>query len=133
MTFHLAQILTVMKPTKLNPTKTNGPDGIFNWLLKKNAELLSDPVKEILNSSFRAGCLPQSWKNADVVPLPKQEPVEDINKHLRPTSLNSVVSKVAQDFIVESIIRPAVLEKIDKSIWSNPQVFDNTCIGEYDR
>ena len=78
--------------------------------------MLSDPVKEILNSSFRDGCLPKSWKNADdVVPLPKQKPVKDINKHLRPISLTSVVSKVAEDFIVESIIRPAVLEKIDKN------------------
>ena len=105
----------LVKLTKLNPTKANGPDGIPSWLFKENAELLSDPVKEILNCSFRDGCLPQSWKNADVVPLPKQQPVKDINKHLRPISLTSVVSKVAEDFIVESIMRPAVLEKIDKN------------------
>ena len=105
----------LVKLTKLNPTKANGPDGIPSRLFKENAELLSDPVKEILNSSFRDGCLPQSWKNADVVPLPKQQPLKDINKHLRPISLTSVVSKVAEDFIVESIMRPAVLEKIDKN------------------
>ena len=73
----------LVKLRKLNLTKANGPDGIPSWVLKKNAELLSDPVKKILNCSFRDGCLPQSWKNADDVPLPKQKPVKDINKHLR--------------------------------------------------
>ena len=43
----------LMKLIKLNPTKANGPDGIPTWLLKENAELLSDPAKEILSSSFR--------------------------------------------------------------------------------
>ena len=38
----------LVKLTRLNQTKANGPDGIPSWLLKENAELLSDPV----NSSF---------------------------------------------------------------------------------
>ena len=95
-----------MKLTKLNPTKANGPDGIPSfWLLKENAEHLANPVKEILNSSFREVCFPQSWKNADIVPLPKLKPVKEINQHLRSISLASIVSKVAEDFVVESFIK----------------------------
>ena len=105
-----------MKLTKLNPTKANGPDGIPSfWLLKENAEHLANPVKEILNSSFREVCFPKSWKNADIVPLPKLKPVKEINQHLRPISLTSIVSKVAEDFVVESFIKPAVLQKIDRN------------------
>ena len=73
-----------MKLSKLNPTKANGPDGIPGWLLKENADLFADPIKEILNSSYREGHLPQSWKFADIVPIPKQKPVKNVNKHLRP-------------------------------------------------
>ena len=81
------------KLIKLNPTKANGPDGIPTWLLKKNAELLSDPVKEILNSSIRDCCLTQSWKHGDVVPLPKQKPVEEINILLSKVSLDQQSSR----------------------------------------
>jgi hypothetical protein len=78
-----------MKLSKVNTAKANGPDGIPSWVLKENGDLLADPVKEILNLSYRESYLPQSWKEADIV-LPKQKPVKDVNKHLRPISLTSV-------------------------------------------
>jgi hypothetical protein len=31
--------------------------------------------------------LPASWKEADIVPIPKQSPVTNVEKHLRPISL----------------------------------------------
>jgi hypothetical protein len=40
------------KLSSLNPTKVHGPDGITTWLLKENADLLDDPVKDILNCSY---------------------------------------------------------------------------------
>ncbi|CAH3161434.1 unnamed protein product, partial [Porites lobata] len=49
-----------MKLSVLNPSKAHGPDGIPAWLLKENADLLAE---------------------ADVVPVPKQRPINDINKH----------------------------------------------------
>jgi hypothetical protein len=73
-----------MKLSKVNPAKGNGADGILSWVLKENADLLADPVKGILNLSYRNSYLPQSWKEADIVTLPKQKPVKDVNKHLRP-------------------------------------------------
>ena len=105
-----------MKLSKVNPAKANGPDGIPSWVLKENADLLADPVKEILNFSYRDSYLPQSWKEADIVPLPKQKPVKDVKKHLRPISLISVVSKVAEDFVVENFVKPAVLTKIGRNL-----------------
>ena len=103
-----------MKLSKVNPAKANGPDGIHSWVLKENVDVLADPVKEILNLSYREIYLPRSWKEADIVPLPKQKPEKDVNKHLRPISLISVVSKVAEDFVVENFVKPAVLIKIDR-------------------
>lgn len=83
------------KLIKLNITKAHGPDGIAGWVLKENADLLAGPIADILNSRYREGRLPPSWKEADVVPVLKQKPVQDINKHLRPTSLTPVLSKIA--------------------------------------
>ena len=111
-----------MKLLRLNPSKANGPDNIPCWLLKEKANLLSYPVKEVLDSSYREGHLPQSWKKADITPLAKQKPVKDINRHIRPISLTPILSKVAEDFVVESFVKPALMKQIDcKQFGTIPQ------------
>ena len=37
----------------------------------------------------------------------------DVNKHLSPISLTPILSKVAEDYVVEEYIKPAVLVKVD--------------------
>ena len=61
------------KLCSLNPTKAEGPDGVPAWLLKENADCLAEPITDILNCSFREGCLPPSWKRADIVPVPERK------------------------------------------------------------
>lgn len=46
-------------------------------------------------------------------PLPKQSLVLDVNKHLRPISLTPILSELAEDYVVEEYIKPAVLVKVD--------------------
>ena len=100
--------------SSINPAKAQGPDGIAGWLLKENADLLAPSIMDIMNVSLREGRLPLSWKEADIVPVPKQRPIQDINKHLRPISLTPILSKIAEDYIVHEFVIPAVLKKIDK-------------------
>ena len=111
LTLPVPAVLSALK--KLNPQKAAGPDGVPNWLLKEYAEILARPVTSVLNSSFAEKRCPPSWKMADMVPVPKQKPVTDINKHLRPISLTPTISKLAEDFIVAHHIGPAVMEVID--------------------
>ena len=103
------------KLSTLSPYKAHGADRIPNWILKENADLISQPVSDILNCSYRKCRLPQSWKEANVVPVPKQKPVKDVNKHLRPISLTPVLSKIAEDFVVKEFIKPAVTAKTDNN------------------
>ena len=71
-------------------------------------------VTDILNcSTYSEARVPQSWKEADVAPVPKQTPVYDVNKRLRPISLTPVHSKLAEDFVVDRYVKPAVLAKVD--------------------
>lgn len=88
----ISEFSTFIKLSALNSSKAHGPDSIPVWLLKENADLLAAPVSEILNSSFHESRLPPSWKDADVVPVPKQRPINDINKHLRPIYLTPILS-----------------------------------------
>ncbi|CAB4034046.1 RNA-directed DNA polymerase from mobile element jockey, partial [Paramuricea clavata] len=70
-------------------------------------------LSNILNRSFLEARLPSSWKLANISPIPKQKQILDVNSHLRPISLTSILSKVAEDFVVEEFVKPAVLKKVD--------------------
>ena len=50
---------------------------------------------------------------ADVVPMPKEKPITDVNKYLRPISLTPIISKLAEEFVVSHYVGPAGLEVID--------------------
>ena len=81
--------------------------------MREYAEVLAEPVTAILNSSYKEQRLPSSWKLADVVPFPKQKPVEDLSKQLPLISLTPAISKLTEDFAVSTHVGPAVLKIID--------------------
>ena len=96
----------------LNQSKASGPDNVLNWLLKEYSDILAFPITQILNASYPEQRLPTILKMADVSPLPKKKPVLDLKKDLRPISLTPCVSKVAEEFVVEDVVKPAVLDVI---------------------
>ena len=78
---------TFHKHKALNPSKACGPNCIPTWVLKEYAEILASPISYVLNTSYREQTLPSTWKKANVIPIPKDKPIRDINRHLRPISL----------------------------------------------
>ena len=52
--------------------KATGPDNIPPWMVKNYAHLLASPVTAIFNSSLKEGKLPDLWKTATIVPVPKK-------------------------------------------------------------
>ena len=111
--FTLSEPAVLAALKQLNPRKAAGLVYVPNWLLHEYAEVLAEPVTAILNSSYKEQGLPSPWKPADVVPLPKQKPVEDLSKKLRPISLTPAISKLAKGFVVSTHVGPAVLKIID--------------------
>ena len=71
------------------------------------------PITEILNASSVEQRLSTLRKMADVTPLPKKKPVVDIQKELRPISLPPCISKVAEEFVVDGFVKPAVMNILD--------------------
>ena len=67
----------------------------------------------MMNASFREQRLPTLWKRAEICPLPKKKVVENLQKDLRPISLTSCISKVAEDFVVRDYLKPAILKIVD--------------------
>ena len=64
-----------VKLSNLNSNKANFPDNLPAWVLKENAAVLAEAVSHILNCSYREGKHPIQWKEANVVLVPKQKPV----------------------------------------------------------
>ncbi|XP_022808857.1 uncharacterized protein LOC111345832 [Stylophora pistillata] len=62
---------------------------------------------------MKEAMLPSSWKDADIDPVPNEKPIRDVNKHLRPISLTPVLSKLAEGYVVERYVKPAVLARVD--------------------
>ena len=53
------------------------------------------------------------WKWANIIPVPKEKRIQDINRHLRPISLTPTLSKLAGEFVIENYFAPAVLDVIN--------------------
>ena len=92
--------------------------------VSEDADILSEPITDIINCSYKEQSLPTSWKEADVAPILKQRPVRNTEKQLRSISLTPINSKIAEEFIVEEHVKPAILNTIQltnqhgcQSIW----------------
>ncbi len=79
--------------SKLNSSKSCGPNSIPYNILKTHSESLSIPLTELLNMSLSQGSFPSLLKNAEVCPIHKKN---DKNKceNYRPISLLSNISKL---------------------------------------
>ena len=87
----LTTILQAIRKVKTN--KATGPDNVPAWILKDHANILAGPFTAIFNSSVREGIIPDTWKSANVIPAPKVNPANTIEKDVRPISLTPIASK----------------------------------------
>jgi len=82
---------------KIKANKSAGPDDLPGKIIREFACELSTPVTDILNSSLAEGVVPQEWKDATVVPVPKEMPAQVAK--LRPISLTALLAKVSERFV----------------------------------
>jgi hypothetical protein len=88
--------------SNVNSNKANGPDGIHGKILKFCAVGLSYPLSLLFNLSYNTGSIPSEWKLANVVPIHKKGPKEDIENY-RPISLTCLVMKIFERIIKDKI------------------------------
>ena len=95
------------KLSRVKVHKAPGPDGLPNWLLRDFSSHLAGPVCAIYNASVREGFVPLSWKEANVVPVPKIQPPRAVESDLRPISLMATLAKV-----LELVVGSWILERV---------------------
>ena len=69
---------TLQALRKVKTNKAIGPDNVPAWILKNHANILVGPLTTIFNSSLREGIMPETWKSANVIPIPKVNPPNTI-------------------------------------------------------
>lgn len=85
---------------------TEKPPGIDNWdgkLLKTVADHVATPVCHIFNLSLNSNIFPECWKEAKVIPLPKNTCAAFTGSNSRPISLLPILSKLLEKVVFNQI------------------------------
>ena len=82
----------------LSTNKAKGIDSLNVKLLKMARPMIKASLLYIYNLSISLGIFPHQWKIADVTPVQKFGPKENINKY-RPISVLSSLSKILERYV----------------------------------
>ena len=88
--------------SKLNISKSPGPDGISSRLLKLASPAVANTLAKIFNISIESGTFPEDWKKANVVPIYKKGAKDDFRNY-RPVSLCSTVGKIMERIVAKRL------------------------------
>ena len=86
----------------LNSNKSPGPDNLHPKFLKLSSKSLAKPFTLLFNKTLSHGCIPDEWKIAEVRPIFKKGDKSQPGNY-RPVSLTSVVCKLMEHFIKQSL------------------------------
>ena len=104
------------KLSKLDISKSAGPDDIQPRILRELANTLSVPFAKIFNFSIRTSTLPTDWKMGNITAIFKKGQ-RKLPTNYRPISLTSIVCKV-----LESLVRDAIIKHFkDNLLFSSNQ------------
>ena len=87
----------------INNDKPSGKDNLDGKLLKMVASDVAGPVCHIFNASIASGVFPMGWKEAKVIPLPKNTNENFSGKNSRPISLLPILSKLLERIVTDQI------------------------------
>jgi len=87
-----------------NPSKSSVPDELHPKILQETVTQLSVPLTIIFNKSLQEGVVPEDWRVANIIPIFKKGNHSNPTNY-RPISLTSVVLKILESILQESIIK----------------------------
>ena len=101
--FELTTEVELVKIIKsLAPKNSSGPDLLSNRMLKKEMFAFSKLLKPLINDSITQGVFPDVLKEANVIPVYKKGPKNNLDNY-RPISLLPVLSKVFEKVLNSQI------------------------------
>jgi hypothetical protein len=91
----------------LRPTAT-GLDGLPAWFLRLGAPVFCQPVAHLFNLSLVTSTIPQQWKQASIIPIPKSLPPKQ-HADFRPISITPVLTRIMEKTVVREFLYPTFL------------------------
>ena len=88
----------------LRDRKSPGPDKVSNEMLKNLGNKAKQKLLDIFNQSWKLGSVPQSWKDANMLPIHKKGKNKKDAKSYRPISLTSCIGKVLESMINKRLV-----------------------------
>ena len=101
---NIEEIEVEEKLIKLNVNKSQRPDEINSELIYEISKELTKPLTALFNKYIKTGIIPQDWRDASVAPLHKKGSKNKAENY-RPVSLTSIMSKIIESMVKESIIK----------------------------
>lgn len=84
--------------SKLDVTKSTGPDGLSATFLRAVADVIVIPLTSLYNQSLRDGVVPTSWKQSSITPIHKGGSHDDPSNY-RPISVVPIVAKILEKIV----------------------------------
>ena len=100
---NIAEEIVQKEILKLNVNKSRGPDEIHPQILIELVDLVSKPLALLLNKTTDEGCIPQDWKMAHVSSV-FEKGARNWAENYRPISLTSIVRKLMESFVKDTIM-----------------------------
>ena len=82
-----------------------GPDSIAALFLKHGGDFLAECLSALYNFSWFHSVLPQSWRDADVIPLYKGKGARHSPLSFRPISMTSIIIRTFEHLIHHQLVR----------------------------
>ena len=101
---HVSESDVIQAIDKINVNKAPGPDKISPRILKETKHQISKTLAVLFNKSLALGEVPSDWKRANVTPIFKKGDKSQPGNY-RPISLTSVVGKLMETIIRDSIVK----------------------------
>ena len=98
--------------THLSNKKAPGDSGILPEMVKKAGPAFDAALLTLTHTAWRAGCVPQAWRDADLVPVPKKGDLS-VCDNWRGIALLDVVGKVVGRVFQSRLQRVVKLEVLD--------------------
>jgi ribonuclease HI len=93
--FSLSELKTAIAETS-SAGKATGRDPISNTILRHLPEAFLPIILRVFNHIWQSGTIPQEWKIAQIVPIPKADKPPNLTSSYRPIALTSHLGKLLE-------------------------------------
>ena len=102
-TFEIRKVSVEKKLRSINNDKSSGSDNLDGKWLRIIADAIAPPICHIFNVSLLESVFPQAWREAKVIPLPKNSKAYFNGSSSRPISLLPTISKLLGKIVFDQI------------------------------